>query len=343
MKPETGKSGPAAPLTPSRVIKESTHPYTGAASATRPLLFAPARGFLNYAGMQPKISAEAAGSMFVPGKRRRMNLVAICLNIFLPWLLFSFTYALMSFTYHYEQPALLLPVVCLGVAVSIVTGFVAWWAKWHEEEPFWYTFAALAFFVAVCAAAIFGDMNFWYNMKPFYDIELSNTYPAVSPSVDVGQQLMDVGRLYFADGARLDRRKAMGFKSRDVYCVAPVSSAEQPASYDFWAVGINCCNGEPSDFRCGEFNNPYAHAGLRLMHDEQRPFFHLAVQQAEAAYNIKAEHPIFFYWVQDPIANMNAYRNAGYKMYWAGIIAYLVFNSFCVFCAAFAFAKVGRR
>ena len=48
-------------------------------------------------------------------------------------------------------------------------------------------------------------------------------------------------------------------------------SGEAPLStYDFWAVGVNCC-GAAADFKCGEFSNPKAHAGLRLMSDEQRP------------------------------------------------------------------------
>ena len=38
----------------------------------------------------------------------------------------------------------------------------------------------------------------------------------------------------------------------------------------------------------GEYNNPGAHSGLRLLDDEQRPFYRLAVEQAEAAYSLKA-------------------------------------------------------
>eukprot|EP00971_Amphidinium_carterae_P179620 3562419-Amphidinium_carterae.1 len=38
-----------------------------------------------------------------------------------------------------------------------------------------------------------GDMNFWYNMQPFYDVENLNTYPSVNPAREKGQQLMDAG------------------------------------------------------------------------------------------------------------------------------------------------------
>jgi len=287
--------------------------------------------------------AGPAASVFTPGKRRRMNLVAICLNIFLPWFMFSTLYAAMSFSFHYQRPAITWVLVALGFCTVILAGLLAYQTKKKERDPMWYTFATLALGLAVVLAVILGDMNFWYNMQPFYDIENLNTYPSVNPAREKGQQLMDAGRVYFADGAMLDMRKAMGFKNLDLFCVAPiVHGEEQLASYDFWAVGINCCSGVSSDFRCGEFNNPHARSGLRLMRDDQRPFFRLAVQQAEAAYNIKATHPLFFYWMQDPVAEMNAYRDDGFKYYLLGIFTHFAFNLFCVVIAVVGFSKIGR-
>lgn len=287
--------------------------------------------------------AAASASVFTPGKRRRMNLVAIVVNIFMPWLTFAALYAVMSFSFHYQHPAAAWALVGVGFLVAIMAGFLAQRTMARERDPMWYTFAAIALFLAVVAAMVFGDMNFWFNMQPFYDIENLNTYPSVNPAREKGQQLMDSGRVYFADGTGLDMRKAMGFKNLDLYCVAPiVHGEEQLASYDFWAVGVNCCSGVSSDFRCGEFNNPHARSGLRLMRDDQRPFFRLAVQQAEAAYNIKATHPLFFYWMQDPVAEMNSYRDDGFKYYLLGIFTHFAFNLFCVVCAVVLFSKIGR-
>jgi len=294
---------------------------------------------LSGGGMQ----ARAPGSVFTPGKRRRINLVAICANIFMPWFVFCGIFAGMSFSLHYQKPILAWLLVILGLVATGAAGFLAMSAKKEGRDEMWYTFATIALLIASIAAAVFGDMNFWFNMQPFYDIENLNTYPSVNPAREKGQQLMDAGRVYFADGSGLDMRKAMGFKNLDLYCVAPiVHGEEQLASYDFWAVGVNCCSGVSSDFRCGEFNNPHARSGLRLMRDDQRPFFRLAVQQAEAAYNIKATHPLFFYWMQDPVAEMNAYRDDGFKYYLLGIFTHFAFNLFCTVVAVVGFSKIGR-
>jgi len=75
------------------------------------------------------------------------------------------------------------------------------------------------------------------------------------------------------------------------------------------------------------------------MREEQRPYFRLAVQQAEAAYNIRANHPVFLYWMQDPIAEINAYQDAGFKLFLFGVFSYFAVQLVSVFFTMLAFAQ----
>merc|ERR1719183_3474586 len=142
---------------------------------------------------------------------------------------------------------------------------------------------------------------------------------------------MDAGSVNFVNTTFVNTKMGMGFRNDEVYCVAPITSVQEPlASYDFWAVGMNCCSGAAADFQCGDYNNPHAHAGLRWMKDSQRAFFRLAVQQAEATYGIHAQHPLFFSWVQDPVAEQNSYRADGMKFYTLGMFGYFFIQLFFV-------------
>lgn len=171
--------------------------------------------------------------------------------------------------------------------------------------------------------------------RPFHDIESLALYVDVEPGAS-GQQLMDAGRIFFKPGSHLEMGKSMSFKNGNVYCVAPVTSSARSSalgdavSYDFWAVGVNCCSGARSDFHCGEHSNPLAAAGLRLMDDSQRPFFRLAVQQAEAAYNIHAPHPIFVNWMQDPNTKAHSYLDEAHKQFTISVWCFLVLQAFAV-------------
>lgn len=125
-----------------------------------------------------------------------------------------------------------------------------------------------------------------------------------------GVQAMDAGAVYFCPGSYVDVGRAMGFQTQPSYCVAPITLGTKGLDrYDFWAVGVGCCNDlrQAADaspipnFHCGEVGSATAHAGMRRINDAENAYFELAVQQAEAAYGIKAEHPLFFTWVEDPI------------------------------------------
>ena len=71
------------------------------------------------AGSVPKPSA-----IFAQGKRRRMNLVAICVNIFMPWLMFCIIYWALSFSFHYQYPSAAWMIFALGLLGVIVAALV---------------------------------------------------------------------------------------------------------------------------------------------------------------------------------------------------------------------------
>lgn len=272
--------------------------------------------------------------------RRSINLPALALCLLLPWLIFSLVYSLCSLSIHYQSPELVIlgevvaGAVILGIAYSALQNL-----RGGEDGQSWYFFLLLSCGANLALAVILGNMNFRTNMVPFMDVNNMNEYDMVNPAESKGNQLMDAGRIHFVPESKLDISHSMGFRNMDTYCVAPISVGEQD-NYDFWAVGLNCCSGHVADFHCGEFNNPTAHAGLRLMRDDLRSYFRLAVQQAEAAYNIRANHPIFFYWMQDPATEISAYESAAYTNWMVGIFVALGVQLLLVVIATVAFAKL---
>lgn len=275
------------------------------------------------------------------GKRKAINFHAVILNLIMPSLLFTALYFSECFSVHYKQALLVYGLLLGGLGLAALLGLMAFRARDKGLDPSWYAFSALAVVGAVVLAAFFGEINYHYNMRPYYDLENLHTYPAVNPARDKGQQLMDAGMVTFAEGSSIDVSKSMGFKNKDIYCVAPISFGKGTLqSYDFWAVGVNCCTSGSPDFSCGEFANRKAHSGLRLMREDQRPFFRLAVQQAEAAYKVRSVHPLFFTWTEDPSVYTVQLRESGYKYFVMGIAMHFAVNFFAVCGAVLAFSKL---
>jgi len=287
-----------------------------------------------------------------PRLSKRPNIVSMAVAIAVPWLIFTTVFAILSFELHYSSQQMAIFLVALGFMVVVVLGYFAVdsmrsGGNSNGMGANWYIFTFLTSFLAWTVGISAGSANFAHNMQPFYDVTAMNSYPAIDPATMHGNQLMDAGRMVFKPGSQLDLRYSMGFRDVELYCVAPVatrngSNGKVPVlgNYDFWAVGLNCCSGESPDFHCGEFSNPRAHSGLRLMRDELRPFFRLAVQQAEAAYNIQARHPIFMYWLQDPTIEMKAYQEEGFKYFTLGIFSHFSVQLFLVVAASMGFSKL---
>jgi hypothetical protein len=282
-------------------------------------------------------------SIFIQGQRRRINLVAILINIVMPWTLFTAVYMMLSFEFHYEHPQLLWPILCACFCLVLLVGSLSYRASTKHRTPMWWTFATVSCSIAFGLATILGNLNYQYYLLPSYSVNNLNTYPNVDVSKDSGTQLMDLGKAYFIEGTHLDFQKSTGFKNDDMYCVAPITKGDGILSqYDFWAVGINCCSGTAADFRCGEFNNPKARSGMRLISDEQRPFYRLAVQEAAATHHINTAHPIFVEWVQDPVAVLEANAEQGWRFFLWGSSMFFGVNTVAVGLAIVGFSKLGH-
>jgi len=257
--------------------------------------------------------------------------------------------AALSFTVHWVSPGLawLIVVFCCTSTLSCwYLAIVAFRKRWNGDttrEPFWYIFLAVTMTISIAFAVYLGQVNWSVNVLPSKNLgDLSKHY-AVDPASTPGRQVMDVGRAYFVDSARIDTTKSMGFKNTLQYCVAPiVSGSDQLKTYDYWAVGLNCCSGSGTsfNFHCGEYNNKYAHAGLRLLREDQREFYRLAVQQAEATYNIKSEYPLFFYWMQDPDFELQSYQSDATKYYFLGLLCFSAGQLFLLVVGVLAYSKL---
>lgn len=284
--------------------------------------------------------------------RKRLNAVAIMVCIFLPWALFCLVYALSSFTIRYRHETFCWIVIAMLFLVFVgSTGFLALVQgirrrKLTEEElaseyePMWYTFLCATVTLAIVSATILGSTNFDTYMQKYYDIENLATYKDIDPSQFVGQQLVDAGRVIFKEMTYVDTTKSMAFKKTDLYCVAPIVMAKANATYtDFWAVGTNCCSGNQADFHCNGYLDLNTRGGIRLMSDNERPFYRLAVQQAEATYKLHTRKPLFFHFGPNPIEWSDDLQKNGHTNCYNSIFAALCVQCFLVAAATLVVAK----
>jgi len=275
---------------------------------------------------------------------------AVLLCLVMPVIVFGAVGSLVSFSIHYEQPVLCFFGLFCILAAVIAGSFVAIQAfrkRWHGEslkDPSWHLFLAFSLLLAFLLASVLGTINYYNNTRPFCEVMNLSTYPAVDVTTWSGQQVMDAGRVTFLRETKVDLTRSMAFKNLDQYCVAPLvssNSSKEQGTYDFWAIGMNCCSGNSNDFHCGEYKNPNAHSGLREVREDMWEFYRLAVQQAEATYYLSAPHPIFVYWMQDPEHELKGYRDEAVAYLLSSLVMYLGLQIFLTVIAVVVFGKLG--
>lgn len=291
--------------------------------------------------------AEAGKSVFIPGKRFRINIVPIFLAVFVPWIYFTWLYNLFSFKFAYKhEDTIEYWAVGIVLGVTILVGSVAFYTR-KDYSPNWLRFNTLQFLVAGYCGAHYGIENFEANMENFYDWETLKIYPAVDTTSQLGQNLMDAGTVYFADGTAIDSQSGWHYTSDQRrggvhrYCVAPIGGPGPTGSYDFWAVGMDCCPAGSPDFRCPGGDGD-SRSGLRMMSGKDRPLYKLAVKQACATFGYKADHPLFFNFVTDPMAKVHSWSAEGGRWYMQGVAFFFCGNTVAVAIAVFVFSYIGR-
>lgn len=279
-----------------------------------------------YGGAKPFILPHSTKMPFEQ-RRNRVRIDCLLICFFVPCAQFALVMGVLSSLLHYLSPWLtwLVVLACAILTLACCSLAIATLRNWFRgdvgRQPFWYVFLAFTMVVSFGFSAFFGEANWWNNTLPYTGLQNLSFQPSVNVAKASGRQLMDVGRIEFQNGTEIDVTKATFFKNLDQFCVAPITIGTEPLRfYDFWVVGLNCCGDQ--GFRCGDYRNPSARSGLRLLRQDQRNFYQLAVQQAEATYNIKANHPLFFFWMQDSLAGMEEYESDARKYFFLGLFTF---------------------
>lgn len=287
-------------------------------------------------------------------KHDRFDHASVSLHSLLPWTYFtSLLGCLCLYWPRYEHPHLAM-LLCWVLSImfignALITVIQAWRGTragrvYHDMH--WPIFSLAMLLIAWGVATTLGQKIYWGYVHKYYDLENLQEYASIDPSAVSGKQIQDAGRIYFTPNAYLDRTKAGCYVKGKTYCIAPIviegdifAKVPQFGSYDYFAVGVDCCSCPDRDFRCGEYNNPLAAAGLRYTDDNERIFYNLAVDAWTSTYTTASVNPLFFEWTAHPRQRQIALRDTGIAIYILAIVLGFVSTLTLAIASNFLMAK----
>lgn len=209
---------------------------------------------------------------------------------FLPWLVFGTIVFLFAFLYHHHM-AVVWTIVAITTATALLVLFTG------GQESRWSLYFGILVLIAVSFAVCSGYYNYEMHMRPFFSASENRAYQNVLPQEPAASHA-DAGAIEFAEEARIDTFKVVGYKQGSVYCVAPIMDQSMTSRVEYWAVGVDCC-GARGNFQCWDATESTARGGIVLATPDD--MYMKAVNQAEAAYDlVSSDDPLFIQWVVNP-------------------------------------------
>lgn len=283
------------------------------------------------------------------GMRRNLNWFALATALLVPFGLFATSFCTMSFGLYYRSPHSALMLIASLLLLTLVMGAFSAQARRTEivgghGQRTWHHFVFMTALVACFLGTALGYLNLSWNSIRYYDYISLRKAVDVDPGVWRGLQALDVGEIDFAKGTYVDKKMHSLWHKTKTYCVAPMTYGNNTklASYDFWAVGMDCCSAQADDFSCGQsefYQSSKGPAGLRVMDEAEIQGYMLAVEQASAAYNIQAQKPIFLYMMKSPYSKIKTYFEDAKTVAIVSFVCYFVMQSILVGTQAYTFGK----
>ncbi|CAE7627100.1 CDC33 [Symbiodinium sp. CCMP2592] len=159
--------------------------------------------------------AQKPPALFSPG-HRRMNILPMFLNVFIPWAIFVYCFCLSSFYLMYKTPLLAWLCISAVFVIWLVFVAVAFCARKYHPDPTWFTFFSIL--AAICAVwgILAGLANLREYEDPYYTLQEMRDAKGpngtgVNPSLVSGEDVMDAGVLTFQQGSMFDPERTWHF------------------------------------------------------------------------------------------------------------------------------------
>jgi len=242
-----------------------------------------------------------------------------------------FTAGNLTFTYLYHRyPTIASLVMCTVYLGALIPAF-------HRRHR------TLAVFCMISAASghAEGMHNYHGPVHMSRALDDYKVYTNLLPTAPATAH-QDAIALEFSLDTKVDATKAIGLKTGmgtfgRTFCVAPIFDASQDERAEYWAAGMDCCEGK-AVFTCDDSSDESNHQGIVVRDTEttgvfsylmgalytpslgNRDLFLEAVGMAESAYGMKtSDKPIIVRWLKEDIGTLQA----GYE---AEIVASLLFQ-----------------